>query len=114
MGAILGVLGAKHPYIFIPYISYPKGIRPCVKPRLLTYCAPKSAAAFEFNVEKPDFGGKFLGVKYPYICGLCMSYPQRIGLYAKPRLLTYCAPKSAVAFSKNLLDTLSVTYDLEK
>ena len=67
-------------------------------------------------MENPILGGNFggFGAKHPYICAPCISYPKTVGLYVKPRLLTYCAPKSAVAFSKNLLDTLSVTYDLEK
>jgi len=49
----------------------PKRIRPCVKPRLLTYCTSKSAAAFEFNMEKPHFRGNLggFGGKIPlYFC----------------------------------------------
>ncbi len=43
---ILGVSGVKHPYFCIPCISYRKRDHPCTKPRILTYCAPKSAASF--------------------------------------------------------------------
>jgi len=40
--------------------------------------------------------------------------PKAIRPCAKPHLLMYCTQKSVAAFSKNLLDPLSVTYDLEK
>ena len=102
--------------MFILCISYPPRIRSYAKPRLLMHGAPKPAAAFEFNMEKPYFRGNFggFGGKVPLNLGPMDFVPKSIHPCAKPRLLTYCAPKSAAAFSKKLLDPLSVTYDLEK
>jgi len=60
-GGNFGGFVGKIPLDLCPMYFIPKSIHPCVKPRLLTYCAPKSAAAFEFHMEKPYFGGQFGG-----------------------------------------------------
>ena len=115
-GGQFGGFGAKYPRFVSHVFRATKVFTGCANPRILTYFAPKSAAAFEFKMENPLFGGNFggFGGKVPLNLGPMDFVPKSIHPCAKTRLLTYCAPKSAAAFSKKLLDPLSVTYDLEK
>ena len=60
-------LGVKYPKFVSHVFRTTKVFTGCANPRILTYFASKSVAAFEFNMENPLFRGNFgvLGVNYP-------------------------------------------------